>query len=270
MIVVSTAIAGTLVWQSGVLPDHGLAELAIVNRTDLIYALSILAIIMFMLRIRDLIGTDVFLSLLTGRYHKPVQEERIFLFIDVAGSTQFAERYGDLRAQQYLGSFFAALAEPVRSHLGAIDDYVGDLAIISWPLERGAKNALCVRCIFAIAQQTARDEKLWRSQFGTVPRFRAALHGGSVVAGEVGVDRHKIAYFGDTVNTTARLEALCRELERPYLISADLMSRIPRLPPGITATDLGSHDLRGRDRPLAVAALTAASRQGVERQLIAA
>jgi adenylate cyclase len=92
-----------------------------------------------------------------------------------------------------------------------------------------------------------------------VPRFRAALHGGQIVAGEIGVDRRKIAYFGDTVNTTARLENLCRELDSPILISAELLSRIPSLPREVRATHLGSHDVRGRDHPIAVASLADAS-----------
>ena len=110
------------------------------SAADVIYSLAILAIITFMLRVKDLIGGEAFLSLLNGRYHKPVSEERIFLFIDVVGSTQFAERFGDLRAQEYLGRFFAALAGPVRKHRGEIDDYVGDLAIITWPLRRGRRG----------------------------------------------------------------------------------------------------------------------------------
>ena len=86
-------------------------------------------------------------------------------------------------------------------------------------------------CVFALLRQIKRRQVLPAIRFGTVPRFRAALHGGSVVAAEIGVDRHKIAYFGDTVNTTARLETLCRDLDEPILISAELLSRITALPP---------------------------------------
>jgi adenylate cyclase len=269
LIVLSTEFAGALLWSLGVLPEPFLVAVS-VSRGDVIYALAILAIIMLMLRVKDLIGGEVFLSLLNGRYHKPVSEERIFLFIDVVGSTQFAERFGDLRTQEYLGRFFAALAEPVRRCRGAIDDYVGDLAIVTWPLQRGVEDARCVRCVFALLEQISREAKTWQSEFGIVPRFRAALHGGSVVAGEVGVDRRKIAYFGDTVNTTARLETLCRELDAPILISAELLSRIPALPADMRATYLGSHDVRGRNQKLTVAALTSVPNRAVEPTRIAA
>jgi adenylate cyclase len=263
MIVVSSAVAGGLLWTSGLwtlLHNSGsLLDAIVVSPADIIYSLSILAIILFMLRVKDLIGGEVFLSLLTGRYHRPKPEERIFLFIDVVGSTQFAERFGDLRTQEYLGRFFASLAKPVRRYRGSIDDYVGDLAIVTWPLQRGVDEARCVSCVFALLRQIQKEAQFWQSRFGTVPRFRAALHGGSVVAAEIGVDRHKIAYFGDTVNTTARLETLCRDLDEPILISAELLSRITALPADVRATNLGSHALRGRDQKLAIAALASVS-----------
>jgi adenylate cyclase len=270
IIIVSSELAGAMLWAVGMRPGGSFLSSIEVPLSEIIYALAVLAIITFVLRVKDLIGTDVFLSLLRGRYHKPVTEERIFLFIDVAGSTQFAERFGDLRAQEYLGQFFAALAEPVRRYQGAIDDYVGDLAIVTWPLRRGVDEARCVRCVFAFLGKIARETPFWQAKFGVVPRFRAALHGGQVVAGEIGVDRRKIAYFGDTVNATARLETLCRELDAPILISAELLSRIPALPQEVRATHLGTHDVRGRDHPIAVAALALAAEPKIASTRMAA
>ena len=260
LLVLATEVAGALLWVLGVLPEPFLTAIA-VSKVDILYSLSMLAILMFVLRMKDLIGGEVFLNLLTGRYHKPVAEERIFLFVDVVGSTQFAERFGDLRAQEYLGHFFASLAVPVRRYRGSIDDYVGDLAIISWPMRRGVEGARALRCVFAILAQIQREARSWQTEFGMVPRFRAALHGGPVVTAEIGIDRHKIAYFGDTVNTTGRLETLCRTLNAPILISAELLARMPNLPANMRLTDLGSHDVRGRDRPLSVYSLARSSKK---------
>jgi class 3 adenylate cyclase len=88
-----------------------------------------------------------------------------------------------------------------------------------------------------------------------VPQFRAALHCGSVVMAEIGFERHKISYFGDVVNTTARLEALSKTLDVQVLVSAEILGRIGTLPSGFIADDLGSHAIKGRSEPLAVAAI---------------
>ncbi len=76
-----------------------------------------------------------------------------------------------------------------------------------------------------------------------------------MVTAEIGLERHKIAYFGDVVNTTARLEALSKTLGVHVLVSADLLDRIGELPDDLIADDLGAHALRGRAEPLAVAAI---------------
>ncbi len=219
------------------------------------YTFAVTGSIVFVLRVRDLLGSDIFTSLLTGRYRKPVSEERVFLFIDLVGSTSFAEKHGDLRTQEFLGALFTMLAEPVRRHRGAIDDYIGDAVIITWPLARGIRDARCVRCVFDIIDQIEADADRWMGKFGQMPRLRAALHGGEIITAEIGVDHHKIAYFGDTVNTTARLESLCRSLARPVLISEDLAQRM-KLPSTVQAEYLGEHGLRGRGQPIGVIALT--------------
>jgi adenylate cyclase len=202
-----------------------------------------------------LLGREVFISMLISRYRRPVKEERVFLFIDLAESTAFAEKHGDLRAQQLLSSLFAAFAEPVRRHKGLINDYVGDAAIITWPLARGVKDARCVRCLFDILADIEANAASWKKSYGQVPKLRAALHGGSVITAEVGVDHHKISFFGDTVNTTSRLESLCRTLNRPVLISAELAQRMT-LPEEIIGENLGNHAVRGRGQGLDVVALS--------------
>ncbi len=255
LIFLGIGLAGLFVWATGIV-TFSLIDAVSPPLHVLVYAFVSMAVFVFVMRLRDLIGTQVFFNLLLGRYHRPVKEDRIFLFIDIAGSTSYAETHGDLRAQQYIGSIFAAFAEPVRRYRGEIDDYIGDLAVITWPHARGAKDGACIRCLFAILDEIDRAAADWQKRFGQVPRLRAALHGGSIVTAEIGVDRHKITYFGDVVNTTSRLEALCRSLDAPLLISSELLRRLPPLPENIQVRSLGNHALRGRDNHLAVSALT--------------
>ncbi len=248
-------LAGALFWSIGVFEAESIADVVVMRFNIFLYALAVCTLIVFILRVRDLLGHEVFTSMLTSRYRNPVKEERIFLIIDMADSTPFAEAHGDLHTQQFLKAMFAAFAEPVRRFKGAIDDYIGDAAIITWPMERGAKNARCIHCVFAILDEFETNADAWRKRFGQVPRLRAALHGGFIITAEIGVDHHKIAYFGDTVNTTARLESLCKSLNRPVLISSELAQRL-QIPDKVMPEDLGTHAVKGRGHPLGVMALT--------------
>jgi adenylate cyclase len=121
-------------------------------------------------------------------------------------------------------------------------------------MRRGIRKGRCIHCVFDILDAIEADTDKWLKQFGRVPQLRAALHGGSVVTAEIGVDHHKITYFGDTVNTAARLETLCRTLEAPVLISSELASRM-KFSSDINPEYLGTHAVRGRGQPLGVIAL---------------
>ncbi|MER2253316.1 adenylate/guanylate cyclase domain-containing protein [Methylorubrum podarium] len=256
VIVAAMSVTGSLIWALGI-ADKTFLEAVTPKLFTIPFALAVSALIVAVLRVRDLIGSETFTSLILGRYHRPVSEERVFLFLDLVGSTAYAERHGDLAAQELLKAVFAAIAEPVRRYRGQVDDYVGDQVIVSWPLARGIERARCVACVFAIRQTLEGDRDGWQARFGFVPELRAALHGGSVVTAEVGVDRHKIAYFGDVMNATARLEGLCRETGRSVLISEAVLARLPALPDGIEAEALGGYRLRGRSETMAVHALAA-------------
>ena len=254
LVALGFALGGAVSWTTGLLPVPFL-EATVPSLRIMIYALIVAAALVFVTRVRDLLGREVFKSLLTGRYHRPVEERRIFLFLDLVGSTAYARQHGDLRAQEFLGAVFAAIAEPIERHSGTIEDYVGDMAMITWPEARGLHDARCICCVFAIQQVFAEQEGEWRRRYGQVPTFRAALHGGPVVTAEIGIDRHKISYFGDVVNTTGRLESLARQLGVSVLISADLLRRCPALPRYVQPRPHGSHMLHGREQPLEVFAI---------------
>lgn len=247
------ATAGIMMKLTGFL-EADWKDVMLIRPKPFLYTLAFFFTGITIMRIRQLLGRQVFTSLLTGRYRHPIEEERVFMFIDVVGSSAFARAFGDLRAQEYLGEVFASFAPHVRAHGGEIDDYVGDCAIITWPMKDGIAEARCVSCLFAILDDIAKDASWWMKEFGRVPQLSAALHGGSIVTAEIGVYHHKISYFGDVVNTTARIEGLCKSLGQPLLISQDLYERLT-LPAGVEARPEGAHMVKGHDEPLSVLSL---------------
>ena len=85
--------------------------------------------------------------------------------------------------------------------------------------------------------------------------MRAGLHCGPVVTGEMGSVRREIVFLGDTVNTAARIQELCRQTGDRVLASADLIDRL-ELPAGVAKRSLGDLRLRGKGADLALYALT--------------
>lgn len=206
-----------------------------------------------------LLGGDVLVGLLTGRYHRPRHEERVFLFADLVGSTAVAERLGELQYHGFLNRVFAALADPVETHGGAIYQYRGDEMVVTWPLERGLRDGDCFRCARAMLDALGRGDTDYAGEFGVAPRARLALHCGAVVAGEIGDLRREIVYSGDAVNTAARIEAFAKTGDHALVVSSDVLRQAP-LPPGLSARSLGAHTLRGKDTALELFAVERSSR----------
>lgn len=247
-----TFVVGTALWSLGVM-DTWLGS-ALPSQGILIYVLFVSALMVFVLRMRDLVGREVFASLLMSRYRQPRSEQRVFLFVDLVGSTSYAERFGDLRTQKYLGEFLKTVALSVRRFGGTVDDYIGDAAFITWRFENGIRDSACIQCVLHLLEAIEARENFWIDEFGEIPRLRAALHGGAVIVAEIGLDHRKITYFGDTVNTTARIEGLARELNRSFLISNSLLDHLPRVK-SITTEPLGSYAVRGKGQSLSVTAI---------------
>lgn len=112
----------------------------------------------------------------------------------------------------------------------------------------------CLACPFAARDRIAASSALYRERFGAVPEFRATLHCGEIVAGEIGDLRREIAYVGDTLNVAARLLEAAKTRGRDILVSADLLSSMA-LPADLRAEPLPTLTIRGRNAPLEIFAL---------------
>ncbi len=221
---------------------------------DTLLTFVVFLVISEFLQMRRVIGGRTLTNLLLGRYHRPVREERVFMVVDIKGSTALAERHGDERAHGFITSVFFDIDQPILEHGGEVHSYVGDGLIASWPLAQGIEDARCLRCFEAIEATLARRSEHYRREFGVTPEVRVALHAGPVVAGECGDAKLAIVYLGDTMNTVARIEQAAKALDRDCVISADLLSRLD-LPPALVAEPLGPVVLRGRRRPVELHAL---------------
>lgn len=203
----------------------------------------------------SLLGFSTLKSLLTGRYVQPRQERVAFLLIDMRDSTGLAETLGPIRFHELLNSFFRDVADAAFECGAEIHKYVGDEAILAWPMDKALAEGDCLACPFLVRDLIARDAERYRQRYGAVPTFRAALHCGEIVAGEIGDVRREIAYVGDTLNVAARLLEATKSLGRDTLVSRDLLE-IVKLPTGLQAKPLPTLAVRGRAAPLAISALS--------------
>jgi adenylate cyclase len=76
-----------------------------VQGKDGLVSLAAALVVVFMHDVNRLLGRNVLLNFVAGRYHAPRGESRVFLFLDMKGSTGLAERLGPLGFHRLLNRF---------------------------------------------------------------------------------------------------------------------------------------------------------------------
>jgi adenylate cyclase len=229
-----------------------------ITQIDFLFSFAVCVGFNLVLGVNDLLGPGALFDFVAGRYYHPRREERMLLFIDMRSSTAVAERLGEARFLGFLNRFFFDVSLAIAAAGGEIHKYVGDEVIATWALAPGANEARCVRACFAALERLAANSADYEREFGERADFRAGLHCGPLVVGELGYLKKEIALIGDAMNTAARIQQACRETGCDVLASATLLERLTALPPGITARALGPLPMRGKERAVELYALETA------------
>jgi adenylate cyclase len=235
------------------IPGEGGFEIGV---GGLVYFVAFSFVISFLFDLNSLLGQNVLLNFVSGRYFQPRVEQRILLMIDMRNSTAVAEQLGEVGFHRLLNRFVSDLTGPIVIWKGQIHKYVGDELIATWPLAAGLKEARCLRACFGAIKRLAELGSSYEREFGVSVDLRAALHCGPVVVGEMGTVKKEIALIGDTMNTTARMVDACRDNGELVIASAALLSQLT-IPPGADARSLGPILLRGKKSPVELFALKA-------------
>ncbi|MEX2335780.1 MAG: adenylate/guanylate cyclase domain-containing protein [Fulvivirga sp.] len=203
------------------------------------------------LQINDKYGRGVFLDTLLGKYHTPINEERIFMFLDLNSSTTIAEQLGHKRYFKLLNRFFEDVTKGVIEYKGDIYQYVGDEIVITWKLKDGLENSNCIKCFFEIENIIKNKSYRYLEKYGIIPAFKAGIHCGEVTTGEVGTFKKDIIFTGDVLNTTSRLEDKCNELGVRLLISEDLALQLSERN-DYALKVIGDIALKGKQHPVKI------------------
>lgn len=172
-----------------------------------------------------------------------VEEDRIFMFLDMKSSTTHAEKLGAGRYSLLIQDCFYDMTRAAKMTDAEVYQYVGDEAVFTWKtsdlnIQRSAQH------YFYFQENLRQRSTHYRNRYGVVPEFKAGIHHGKVIRTQVGVTRKSIAFHGDAINTAARIQGKCNELGRNLLVSAAIKDR---LPVNYCANPEGQYQLRGKD-----------------------
>jgi adenylate cyclase len=211
-----------------------------------IYILLLTIAATFIWQLKSFFGRGVLLNYLTGKYHKPSIEERIFMFLDLNDATTIAEKLGSKKYSSFLGDFFKDIDIAFSQNKGKIFQYVGDEVVVIWNPKKGLKNNRCVQSFFSATNIIQDRKEYYIKNYNHVPSFKASLHIGEVTITEIGVSKKEIVYHGDTMNTASRICASAHNLNKSLLLSSSLYQSLD-LSEDMEFEDLGNHTLKGKD-----------------------
>ncbi len=185
----------------------------------------------------------------------------VIWFCDLRESTPLAQ---SLSRDEFLGAlnqFFDCMAGAVLDHGGQVLRFIGDAALAIFPLQTGQgsqhtgrPDEAIVTAIAAAREAAGRigtlNEKR-RNKGWPALEFGIALHVGEVTYGNIGTEnRLEFTVVGDAANRAARIEAMCKTLNEPVLMSEEIARYFPD-----DSRSLGRHQLRGVAEPLEIFAL---------------
>jgi len=180
-------------------------------------------------QVEEVMGRRMFLGFLLGRYERPVAEERVVLTMDLVGSTSLAERMGDLRYFRFLNSTYSLMTDPILRNEADIHKYVGDEVIFTWPMRIGVRDEHCLDLYFDIIERIHQHQNDMKREFGVVPQYRAAVHGGRVISAQIGHTKRALELSGDVMNSVSRMQGLAKDMKVDLLVSAELLDRLPEV-----------------------------------------
>ena len=231
------------------IPDPALRD-AIIGRMPLslpaVFAISVT--ILLILRVVSFIGARNLLHLMTGRYQRPMVEDRAFLFIDLKDSTRITEALGVVRAREFISDFIFDVSKAITDHRGDVYKFMGDGIIAVWQHQDKGALTDAVAAVVAAERTLTRRADRYDNRFGHIPEFRAGLHAGEVIASEQGDLRRSIEFNGDHINIAARLEQKAKEHGRTLVFSEVVAEALHDT--GVPTESLDEETVKGYSRPL--------------------
>lgn len=172
-----------------------------------------------------------------------VEENRIFLFLEMKSSTEHAEKLGAQRYSQMVQDCFRDISIAAKETSAEIYQCIGDEAILTWNVSpENFQNSVMLHFRFKEIIRSHSSE--YQQRYGLIPEFKAGVHYGKVIKAHTGTVRKEIAFHGDTINTASSIQGRCNELMHDLLISESVRDQLPR---NFCCDWEGSHQLRGKE-----------------------
>ncbi len=176
------------------------------------------------------------------------------LFVDIRGFTTMSEALKPERVVEILNEYLALTTKSIFDNRGTLDKFVGDatMAVFNSPFDLDDYEYRAVCAAMDIVWGGEKLEKELLKKYGRSVGFGVGVHCGRAVVGNVGCEfRMDFTAIGDTVNTSARLEA---NAKKGQVLISDVLYE--RLKDRISVNEIGRIPLKGKSNGVMVYEVT--------------
>ena len=184
------------------------------------------------------------------------------LFVDIRGFTTMSEALEPERVVEILNEYLALTTKSIFDNGGTLDKFVGDatMAVFNSPFDLDDYEFRAVCAAMDIVKGGEKLEKVLLEKYGRSVGFGVGVHCGRAVVGNVGCEfRMDFTAIGDTVNTSARLEA---NAKKGQVLISDVLYE--RLKSRITVNEIGRIPLKGKSNGVMVYEVTSVDRASAD------
>lgn len=212
-----------------------------------LFVLTLLAI-----EVNEKYSRGVFMNIMLGRYLQPREERRIILFLDLKDSTPIAEKLGHREYFKFIRDFIFHISSGFIQHDGRIYQYVGDEIVVWWPESR-ANARKAIASLLDARKSLHHQFYRFKRKYDLVPEYKAGVHTGTVMVGQVGIEKKDLVMSGDAINTAARIRSACTDLNQKFIISKDVLDLLEM--EEWQSEALGPIELKGKNQQIELFAL---------------
>ena len=172
------------------------------------------------------------------------------MFCDIRSFTAMSENMEPEKIVMLLNRYFTALGICITRNGGIINKYIGDaiMAIFGAPVECGQHSVNAIKAALEMRKALVKLNSEFALENLPAIKFGIGIHTGPVLAGNIGaMDRIEYTVIGDTVNTSSRIESLCKCYGKDLLISGSTVSCSKDFGDSLGCTFVAESEIRGRE-----------------------
>jgi adenylate cyclase len=150
------------------------------------------------------------------------------IFTDITGFTTLVESLDPELLADVLNDYLGEMTNVVFGHDGTVAKIVGDAihVLFGAPGDQPDHSDRAIACALDLDACSETFRSRWRERGVTLGATRIGVHAGPAIVGNFGGGRFfDYTAYGDTINTTARLEAANKQLGTRICVSASLVER---------------------------------------------